>query len=595
MHRTADWNHLSDLKPLAPLSRRKALSAVGLLAVGSFIPSETVSSMRPVPTSDRPPQQGGGRNLEAPFPVWGVTLLSWNDRELPETVSWRPQTWKEIKPTGCGSQAVDAVRLTTSRAKSGRGVLELSVHLVGGNSLLCQGETYVDVRYHAPPCTRASYQRNDLIEGAPLDLTGAKITAYLWAPNGAQGPRHSPTGLQLFAKSVDTLQEGEHAERWWNHYGDWRNVQKGWNKLELRPGRKARYGPPPDAGFDSRRVGLLGVKIGAGPVSKIAIEETFWLDQVVIELDSRSRLDYDFEQIEGTLQALTRTRVNHVAVIPTWYMDTPKSSIIHPDNDFTTAKTYPDPELINTIEMIHRSGFAVLLKPHVDCIKDSEGNRTEVWRGDLEPESIDDWFDSYRRMILNYADIAQRTGVELLAVGTELESMQQHTDQWESVIAEVRTRYRGQLTYAANWGSLLRERSGYREVPFWDRLDLAGIDAYFPLNDSQSPSLDQLVQGWEPWVKQVEEWQGRIRRPVVFTEIGYYSVNHAARHPWERQPQPEANAELQARCYEAAIRALSGRPWFKGMFWWGWSPYTGTGGLCDTSYVPQNKPAERIL
>jgi hypothetical protein len=37
------------------------------------------------------------------------------------------------------------------------------------------------------------------------------------------------------------------------------------------------------------------------------------------------------------------------------------------------------------------------------------------------------------------------------------------------------------------------------------------------------------------------------------------------------------------------------KPWFDGLFWWNWYPYSDAGGPCDTDFVPQNKQAETRL
>ena len=53
--------------------------------------------------------------------------------------------------------------------------------------------------------------------------------------------------------------------------------------------------------------------------------------------------------------------------------------------------------------------------------------------------------------------------------------------------------------------------------------------------------------------------------------------------------------EEQAAAYEAIFRAFSGRPWFRGMFWWKWPSSGRGGGPHDASYAPLRKPAEEVL
>jgi len=51
---------------------------------------------------------------------------------------------------------------------------------------------------------------------------------------------------------------------------------------------------------------------------------------------------------------------------------------------------------------------------------------------------------------------------------------------------------------------------------------------------------------------------------------------------------------LQARCYEAALRAVASRPWIRGTYWWLWEgvmqpPFR------DPSFTIQGKPASFVM
>jgi hypothetical protein len=92
---------------------------------------------------------------------------------------------------------------------------------------------------------------------------------------------------------------------------------------------------------------------------------------------------------------------------------------------------------------------------------------------------------------------------------------------WNRVVDAVRTIYTGPLTYNANWDE-------FQFVSFWNRLDFIGIDAFFPLSDSQNPTLEELIAGWsnyrgQNWVMQIEALQAGINKPVLFTEWVYES------------------------------------------------------------------------
>lgn len=298
---------------------------------------------------------------------------------------------------------------------------------------------------------------------------------------------------------------------------------------------------------------------------------------------------YEGTNSDDSLAGLSNTGANFVALVITQYMDSSTSNIISADMD----KTPTDSSLIHAINSIHSLGMNVLLKPHLDC-------KDNTWRGDIAPADKTAWFNSYQDFLTHYARLAEDNGVEALSVGCELKTLSGSTylDQWMSLISNIKNIYHGNLTYAANWDE-------YQQVAFWNYLDYAGLDAYFPLSDKQNPSPAELIDGWSNyqgiygnhnWLDELENWQAQVAKPVIFTEIGYRSCDYVARKPWDWQDNNTAyNGELQSACYEAVFSVFKHKDWFKGMFWWTWSPNPGAGGEQDTDYTPQNKPAQTAL
>jgi hypothetical protein len=64
----------------------------------------------------------------------------------------------------------------------------------------------------------------------------------------------------------------------------------------------------------------------------------------------------------------------------------------------------------------------------------------------------------------------------------------------------------------------------------------------------------------------------------------------------EFDPDGRPDYEAQRACYEGTFRALWGRPWLSGLYWWKW--YTSPEGEEEGTtldFSPQGKPAERVL
>src|SRR5262249_1523780 len=167
--------------------------------------------------------------------------------------------------------------------------------------------------------------------------------------------------------------------------------------------------------------------------------------------------------------------------------------------------------------------------------------------------------------------------------------------RWAGVIAAVRAVYGGELIYAANAVSAGDE---YTSVAFWDRLDLAGLDAYTPLTNRTNPSVDDLVGGWsrnrngEDMVAAFRNWRDSIGKAVILTELGYRSADGTNRAPYDFEAVAGYDPGEQADCYEAAFRVWSAQPWMRGILWWDWPVPAPSPG--ETGYPPRDKPAEAV-
>ena len=287
--------------------------------------------------------------------------------------------------------------------------------------------------------------------------------------------------------------------------------------------------------------------------------------------------EWEQTSTDASLSALRATGSTDAAFVVTWYMATRTSSVVAPDK----LKTATDAGLLRAMAKARALGMRVVLKPHVDILDGS-------FRGDIAPGSTTKWFNSYTTMLNRYAALARDAGAEMLVVGTELSSMSRYDKEWRSLIAGARTRFSGRLTFGANW------TAGAQAVNWWDALDYIGIDAYMPLATAAypSPTVDEMVSVWQRnYLPDIAALSTRWNRPVLFTELGYESVSGAAVSPWGASGS--IDPEIQRRAYEAAYRATSGLPWFKGIYWWDWNPSSFE--PTDGNFNPRGKPAEATV
>ena len=269
------------------------------------------------------------------------------------------------------------------------------------------------------------------------------------------------------------------------------------------------------------------------------------------------------------------------------YMRSRKDTEVIIGHDPTMAKRF----LVSEVENLHRAGFKVMLKPHIWV--GGHNLDSDNWRNKIDfedPEAREEWFSSYGKFIVSEAELAQQTGVEIFVVGTELVGMSKYTKEWRGLIGEIRKKYSGKLTYAA-------EGMNARNIGFWDALDYIGIDAYFPLSDKKSPTLNELVEGWGKIEPEIRELSGKYGKKMIFTEIGYKSVEGSTIKPWEWNKNGKASQEEQALAFEATSLVFRDKPYLAGVFVWKYFTDMNSyeRGNVLRGFTPYGKKAEGVL
>ncbi|MGH7177165.1 MAG: glycoside hydrolase family 113, partial [Tepidisphaeraceae bacterium] len=147
----------------------------------------------------------------------------------------------------------------------------------------------------------------------------------------------------------------------------------------------------------------------------------------------------------------------------------------------------PTPEqLIELVRHAKSRNLRVILMPIV-LLDAPVGND---WRGTIHPDSWREWWESYRAMLSHFAWIAQTSGVDVFVVGSELVSTEDKPAEWKETIAMVRATFKGRLTYSSNWDH-------YTAVPFWDQLDLIGMNSYWIMGDNERVTVDEIKGRWK--------------------------------------------------------------------------------------------------
>src|SRR5688500_6220064 len=220
--------------------------------------------------------------------------------------------------------------------------------------------------------------------------------------------------------------------------------------------------------------------------------------------------------LNQSLDNMAAVGVDHVAVNVFWFQENINSTQVAPNYNLYSPQATTVEQIIDAA---HQRGLAVMLRPMVDLANDPTR-----WRGQITGGSA--WFNNsggYGDFLRQMADVAQAKQVEILSVGAELEATASQTANWQNLVASVRSRYSGSLTYGANWGNPAIQSP----IAWWNDLDYVGIDAYYPLTNKTNPTFAELQSAWLTRANQIESWRNSVApaKPVLFTETGYMAFD----------------------------------------------------------------------
>jgi len=267
---------------------------------------------------------------------------------------------------------------------------------------------------------------------------------------------------------------------------------------------------------------------------------------------------------------------NAIAVVPFLWQATPASP------DPVRGKDMSDDQVRAAIRDAHALGLAVMVKPQVWV--------PQSWAGAIAmnfEENWAEWFANYGKEIDHLARIAAQENAEAFVIGTELTETSQRPE-WNGLIAAVRKTYSGRLLYMAH------NVEEAEKAPFWSSLDAIGVTLYPTLgaDDDRIGRLARMVET----ARRLDALSARIGKPVIVGEIGLRSAHGAAAKPWEsaeeRVSAPDPN--LQAEVLADWLTILD-RPSIRGVLIWRWLTNPNAGGVNDTDFTVQGKPAERIV
>lgn len=314
-----------------------------------------------------------------------------------------------------------------------------------------------------------------------------------------------------------------------------------------------------------------------------AIENKTDTIQGLYSLDGKHRgmTVYDFGRRNTTnVDELIKNNVEWVVVLPYFYQKDEQTNSIQNTKE-VGVWSHRDSMFMESIDQLHDNNIRIHLKPHLWM---SSG-----WRSNINFENNEDWdiwFESYRKTILHFATMAEKTQTELFCIGTELRSsIKAQPEKWKLLIQEIKGIYSGKLTYAANWDDPLDL------IDFWNELDYIGVQAYFPLTENTNPELSQIQEGWKRHKEALKSLSDQYQKKILFTEVGYRPDAAATKTPWAWGSAfgplfKKKSDRTQYLAYEALFEELWNEPWFAGSYVWQWN---------NSDFEIKGKPAQNSI
>ena len=301
---------------------------------------------------------------------------------------------------------------------------------------------------------------------------------------------------------------------------------------------------------------------------------------------------------------------NWIIISPGWiFNNSPKQGISFDWNRFPSSV---DISYINKLSSEAGMSLVFYPKPGAATIF------TDIWYdAELSFGWWNNWFKSYERMILNYADLAEKTGVNTLIIGgnsvspafpngflpngSSSNAPYDSEAKWLSLIEKIRSRFGGQIGFALPYSSInennLDNIITKSDFIFLEMNGLALLNEMSDINSIET-RFDELLNN------EISKLYATIKKPLIIS-IDYYAIEGSisncsqigedCRTVYEdflKGGEIKSDIFEQADIYQAILRSLIKQNWITGIVSSGYNPVIS---LQDASNSVRGKPAYEIL
>jgi hypothetical protein len=274
-----------------------------------------------------------------------------------------------------------------------------------------------------------------------------------------------------------------------------------------------------------------------------------------------------YTYLNEQVERMAAVGINAVQFIKMFAMDDETDTVIYDPNPLG----YSDEELRSAILAMKQAGFQVMLR--LVFFLNAPWPRADNLQDRLAPSDWNEWFRSFEKIALRYAQLAEETGVDIYAFSDTLQTTYVFEDRYRELIGAIRKTFSGELTVLTGPND-----EKLKEVGFWDALDYIGLDGslhtagYVPFEEANDLTLDEIYETFlREFENEVLPTAKSVGKPILWGEIYYPSVERstysASGIPIDQFIQahnedaaidfdPGIDFEQQAKGYSAMLRLM---------------------------------------
>src|SRR5579875_193437 len=277
--------------------------------------------------------------------------------------------------------------------------------------------------------------------------------------------------------------------------------------------------------------------------------------------DGYGTLDTQWQENIGTMK--TQTGAQWIEIPVLFSQAASNSTVVE-----ISPSTPGQQSFAEGIEKAHELRYKVFFVPLMQV------RQPGAWSGSItftKSEQVQAWFNSYWNTLQPYIAIAAHEHVEQMAIGTELQTLQQIIPErfWNQLITRIRSIFKNTLTYDMNWSSLDQPLAGWLKNP---ALTYIGVSEYIPLLNSPARIDPKALPAlWQQKIKpELDALATKLGKQILLTEIGYRNSSDALYHTWEATSKAPSDPTEQAAAFDAALSNVFHDSRIAGTFFWGW-------------------------